>query len=657
MVVFRRVVSRSVCLVVLAAALTPASVHAICPDSQPLQHGLGSMFMNCPEPVTGFVYSLPVPDQSNAANSTGFDIICNAAGTRTLRQTIPCQVEAGTPSDGNVTVQFDWGGIGNVQGCPNSRGSLGVGRNLLQVVASDGSSLVASVGFSSPHGMYLLEAAHPLGPEGDSVMPLSCGAPGSKPFRIDRMANNGPDVEAELTLVAPRIYTDCDGGSAGQLIGTCTGGAPPSSGIGRIYTRSAPCGAPPDTYLAAGWTLAAIPDAVGRVTLTFPNPPDAGTCMYIGATLTLNGFESTMVAGMEVIQRDGICNDADRDLLTDCDGDCDDANPDIFIGQVEACNGIDDDCDGLVDEDQGQTTCGVGACARTVDDCLGGLAQTCVPGAPEVEACNGVDNNCNGLIDDIDLDLDGFSVCGPDCDDGDPSRNPAASEICNDIDDDCDGLVDEGDDGLDEDEDGVPDACDNCPSDDNPEQEDADDDGFGDLCDNCPSENNPDQEDSDGEGIGDACDNCLVMPNDQGDEDFDGFGDICDVCPKVSNPAQDPDSCRQEVVDLVFNEIKKKGARETLYSWRIPSESDLVGFNVVAITKKKKSRGSDERRGARVQLNSDLVPCGECETGRGAEYNFALQENSKRTKNAQVFIEMVRQGGIIELFGPAEKLQ
>ncbi|MCH8040190.1 MAG: hypothetical protein IH977_07585, partial [Nitrospinae bacterium] len=64
------------------------------------------------------------------------------------------------------------------------------------------------------------------------------------------------------------------------------------------------------------------------------------------------------------------------------------------------CNGIDDDCDAAIDEDLGQTTCGIGACQKTVDNCVGGSVQPCTPLPPASEFCNGIDDDCDGLIDE-----------------------------------------------------------------------------------------------------------------------------------------------------------------------------------------------------------------------------------------------------------------
>ncbi len=158
---------------------------------------------------------------------------------------------------------------------------------------------------------------------------------------------------------------------------------------------------------------------------------------------------------------------------------------------VESCNGLDDDCDGLVDE--GCPACRADAdCAagETCDVATGLCRQTCQPAA---ELCDGVDNDCDGLVDEgcattctgdaecaagelcldgwceippacstdadcpadlvcvagtcarapVDLDGDGYAP-PEDCDDGDAAVNPGAAEACDDgVDNDCDGAIDE----------------------------------------------------------------------------------------------------------------------------------------------------------------------------------------------------------------------
>lgn len=59
---------------------------------------------------------------------------------------------------------------------------------------------------------------------------------------------------------------------------------------------------------------------------------------------------------------------------------------------------------------------------------------------------------------------------------------------------------------TDSDGDGVPDAVDNCPHDQNPNQHDEDGDGLGDACDLCPGATEPTNADADGDGVGDGCD-------------------------------------------------------------------------------------------------------------------------------------------------------
>jgi hypothetical protein len=116
----------------------------------------------------------------------------------------------------------------------------------------------------------------------------------------------------------------------------------------------------------------------------------------------------------------------------------------------ETCNGIDDDCDDMLDEGLGEQTCGMGPCEVTLPNCVAGVEQTCVPGMSRPETCDGTDEDCNGMIDDT---LTGLT-CGVGeclrtvaaCVDGTPGLCVPADpspETCNNSDDDCDSMIDE----------------------------------------------------------------------------------------------------------------------------------------------------------------------------------------------------------------------
>lgn len=122
-------------------------------------------------------------------------------------------------------------------------------------------------------------------------------------------------------------------------------------------------------------------------------------------------------------------------------GDCDDAAHTSTPGRMEVCDGLDNNCDGKVDEDFDVDKDGFTACGGDPDD----GNSSVFPYAPE--GCDGVDNDGDGDVDEgFDQDRDGYAPCGPrpDCNDKDVNRSPGVAEALDGIDNNCSGVIDEG---------------------------------------------------------------------------------------------------------------------------------------------------------------------------------------------------------------------
>jgi hypothetical protein len=169
--------------------------------------------------------------------------------------------------------------------------------------------------------------------------------------------------------------------------------------------------------------------------------------------------------------------------------DCDDGQTGVNPDATESCNGKDDDCDGVTDEESSsgcteyyrdEDKDGFGTAGNPACRCLPGDGYTATqagdcddqdptrnPGQPE--SCNGADDDCDGLTDEpdatgcelfyADQDQDGFGDPGDglclcaatldhatrnkaDCNDQDGDIHPGVVESCNGLDDDCDGTAD-----------------------------------------------------------------------------------------------------------------------------------------------------------------------------------------------------------------------
>ena len=292
------------------------------------------------------------------------------------------------------------------------------------------------------------------GGEGDDL--IVAGGPPS--WRVNGEAGIDACAGDNCELSPPT--SGCDSGAscpAGELcimpVGVCAlpsycgGGVPPTCGgdAGPGCDDGNPCTA--DTCVEPdGCTHTPFADGVSCT--------DEDAC---------NGLETCLA---------GACMPGEPPELDDgdlCTADSCDAMDGVLHTPIEptgtpdlTCDALDDDCDGVIDEDYGDvpTTCGVGRCAASgVASCEAGVVvDTCTPGTASGDdsTCDGIDDDCDGSTDEGFTPTStscGAGPCGStgatscvsgsvvdSCAPGSPSGDDST---CDGIDDDCDGSLDE----------------------------------------------------------------------------------------------------------------------------------------------------------------------------------------------------------------------
>jgi len=191
------------------------------------------------------------------------------------------------------------------------------------------------------------------------------------------------------------------------------------------------------------------PDDSGHFFLDIdPGDLDAGSDTLQVVVTDGSGITATASVSV-VIGVDYPVDDNDGDgygSLTEENHDCDEDNRNTFPGASELPDGVDNDCDGIVDEGTSEYDDDGDAFTENEGDCSD-FNDSAYPGAPE--RGDGVDNDCDGLVDEgtslYDDDQDGYAEVNNDCDDTDAAVNPSAIEECDGIDNNCNGLRDSAD--------------------------------------------------------------------------------------------------------------------------------------------------------------------------------------------------------------------
>jgi hypothetical protein len=396
-------------------------------------------------------------------------------------------------------------------------------------------------------------------------------------------------VDEDGAVDAPTWYADDDGDSYGDLADTFEACYSPSGYV----SDSSDCD---DTDSTINPAAAEVCDGVDNDCDGLVDPDDADDASTWYADADADGFGDASASLTSCVVPSGHVSD---------DTDCDDSDASAHPGATEYCDGVDTDCDGVLDEDDavdtatwyldadadgfGDAASGTAACtapsdhvsdATDCDDSDGDIN----PDATEL--CDGVDNDCDGSTDEddaadaatwyADTDADGYgdpsqsvTTCllpsghvadATDCDDTDAGTHPGADEYCDGVDTDCDGVLDEDDAAdagawyADTDADGYGDASSSTSSCAQPTGTVAD----ATDCDDTDSDVHPGADEY-CDGIDSDCDGTLDEDDAADastwylDSDLDGYGDASDstvACEEPSGYTDDGTDCDDSDIDV-----------------------------------------------------------------------------------------------------------
>ncbi len=282
----------------------------------------------------------------------------------------------------------------------------------------------------------------------DSNYAVNPGAADAVCDGVDNNCNGTPDDGYVPTQTTCGVGACSAAGTSscvgGVIVDTCTPGTPSTEVCDGIDND---CNGVVDDGIAPVPTTCGVGACQASGALTCQNGQMVGSCTP-GQPTTEGPFGNPTCSDATDNDCDGATDAADSDCVQQC------------VPSQEVCDGVDNDCDGQIDNGIAAvpTTCGVGACqASGQATCQGGLmVDSCTAGSPSAEVCNGIDDNCDGTVDNGIAPVPttcGVGVCArtgqQTCQNGvmvnscTPGNPTGTDNNCNNIDENCNGTADE----------------------------------------------------------------------------------------------------------------------------------------------------------------------------------------------------------------------